>query len=125
LDELLASPANGSPWGKTISQQALVRSLFHFSEHRTKEGSAQKDAKIAKTRRRGAEAEAPARVRPAAAGWNKKLSEFILMYDAVRRSESPRDTLLEFLQSTYDAGARLAKWDPALEAPLTSQGGAR
>src|SRR5947207_2291669 len=47
-------------------------------------------------------------VRPAAASWNKKLGEFILMYDDVRQSESPRDTLLEFLQSTYDAGARLA-----------------
>ena len=55
-------------------------------------------------------------MRPAAASWNKKLGEFILMYDDVRQSESPRDTLLEFLQSTYDAGARLAKWDAALEA---------
>ena len=26
-------------------------------------------------------------------------------------SESPRDALLEFLQSTYEAGARLGKWD--------------
>ena len=25
MDELLASPANGSPWGKTISQQALAK----------------------------------------------------------------------------------------------------
>jgi hypothetical protein len=64
-------------------------------------------------------------VRPAEAGWNKKLGEFILMYDDVRKSESPRDTLLEFLQSTYDAGARLAKWDSAaLEAPGVAQGGA-
>ncbi len=64
-------------------------------------------------------------VRPAAASWNKKLGEFILMYDDVRQSESPRDTLLEFLQSTYDAGARLARWDAALEAPPASQGEAR
>ena len=64
-------------------------------------------------------------VRPQAAGWNKKLGEFILMYDDVRQAESPRDTLLEFLQSTYEAGARLAKWDSAaLEAQTVTHGGA-
>jgi hypothetical protein len=49
--------------------------------------------------------------RPAGAFWSKQLSEFILMYDEVRRAESPRDALLEFLESTYAAGARLANWD--------------
>jgi hypothetical protein len=52
-------------------------------------------------------------VRPTGAGWNAQLSEFILMYDDVRRAESPEGTLYEFLESTYDAGARLAKWDRA------------
>jgi hypothetical protein len=52
-------------------------------------------------------------VRPAGAGWNAQLSEFILMYDDVRRADSPDQTLYEFLESTYDAGARLAKWDRA------------
>src|ERR1035441_2886383 len=52
-------------------------------------------------------------VRPAGAGWNAQLSEFILMYDDVRRAESPEETLYEFLESTYEAGARLAKWDRA------------
>jgi hypothetical protein len=33
------------------------------------------------------------------------------MYDDVRRALSPRETLLAFLQSTYDAGADLAKWN--------------
>jgi hypothetical protein len=37
--------------------------------------------------------------------------EFLLMYDTVRLSASPRGTLLEFLQSTYDAGADLGKWN--------------
>lgn len=50
-------------------------------------------------------------VRPAAAFWSKQLSEFILMYDDVRRAESPRGALLEFLESTYAAGAKLANWD--------------
>jgi len=52
-------------------------------------------------------------VRPAAAGWNPQLGEFILMYDDVRSAASPRDALLDFLQSTYEAGARLAGWDRA------------
>jgi len=52
-------------------------------------------------------------IRPAAAGWHKDLSEFILMYDDLRRAESPRAALLEFLESTYAAGAKLAKWDRA------------
>jgi hypothetical protein len=56
------------------------------------------------------------RIRPAAAAWNPQLSEFILMYDTVRNAESPEQALYEFLESTYDAGARLANWDrPALE----------
>jgi len=52
-------------------------------------------------------------VRPEQAMWNPQLSEFILMYDDVRQADSPEGALLEFLQSTYDAGARLAKWDRA------------
>jgi hypothetical protein len=51
--------------------------------------------------------------RPAAAFWSKELSEYLLKYDDVRRSPSPRDTLLDFLESTYAAGAKLAKWDRA------------
>lgn len=57
------------------------------------------------------------RIRPAAASWNAQLSEFILKYDDVRRAESPEQALYDFLESTYDAAARLAKWDRAtLEA---------
>ena len=52
-------------------------------------------------------------IRPAAARWNTQLSEFILMYDDVRTAASPEDALYEFLESTYDAAARLAKWDRA------------
>ena len=53
-------------------------------------------------------------IRPAEARWNPQLSEFILMYDNVRRAESPEQSLYEFLESTYDAGAGLAKWDRSL-----------
>ena len=54
-----------------------------------------------------------AQIRPGAARWNPELSEFILMYDEVRRSESPEEYLYEFLESTYEAGANLGKWDRA------------
>ena len=54
-----------------------------------------------------------ARVAPAAAYYSQDLREFILPYDAVREAASPDETLLEFLQSTYEAAADLAKWDRA------------
>jgi hypothetical protein len=50
-------------------------------------------------------------VRPPAAFYNQQLGEFLLMYDDVRTSESPRNALLDFCQSTYEAGADLGKWD--------------
>ena len=52
-----------------------------------------------------------ASVKPDAASYNTDFGEFILPYDAVRQSESPDSTLLEFLQSTYEAAADLAHWD--------------
>jgi hypothetical protein len=59
---------------------------------------------------------ASAPLRPTGAFYSQDLREFILPYDVVRQSASPDDTLLEFLQSTYEAAAVLAKWDrPALE----------
>jgi hypothetical protein len=59
---------------------------------------------------------AQSRILPASAFYDAEMHEVFLMYDDVRRAPSPRATLLEFLQSTYDAAADLAKWDrPALE----------
>jgi hypothetical protein len=52
-------------------------------------------------------------VRPAKAFYNKQMSEFFLMYDDVRTAGSPGESLLEFCQSTYEAGADLGKWDRA------------
>jgi hypothetical protein len=58
-------------------------------------------------------------VRPAAAYYDRNLKEFILKYDDVRNSATPEKDLMEFLESTYDAGARLAHWDrESLERPL-------
>ena len=56
---------------------------------------------------------ANAAVKPAAARYDTTLGEFVLMYEDVRRSEDPHATLMDFLQSTYDAAASLAGWDRA------------
>jgi Family of unknown function (DUF5996) len=58
------------------------------------------------------------KVQPQAAFYHPQLGEFLLMYDDVRRAESPSQTLLDFCQSTYDAAANLGKWDrEQLERP--------
>jgi hypothetical protein len=65
-----------------------------------------------------------AAVFPKPASYNPKLGEFLLMYDDIRQAPSPESHLLEFLQSTYEAGANLAKWDrPALERSTRNAAG--
>jgi hypothetical protein len=54
-----------------------------------------------------------AAIEPAAAYYNTDLSEFILPYEAVRRAADPEADLRAFLRTTYDAAARLARWDRA------------
>ena len=57
-------------------------------------------------------------VRPADAFFSEALGEFLLPYEAVRTAADPEATLLDFLQSTYEAAARSAGWDrAALECP--------
>lgn len=50
-------------------------------------------------------------VNPAASFYNTEMSQYFLMYDDVRKEKSPEAALMEFLQSTYEAGANLAGWD--------------
>lgn len=50
-------------------------------------------------------------VLPGAAYWDQQLGEFILKYDDVRAAASPAPAILDFCQSTYEAGAKLAGWD--------------
>jgi hypothetical protein len=52
-------------------------------------------------------------VRPDAASFSATVKEFLLPYEEVRRSQDPAASILEFAQSTYDAGATLAGWDRA------------
>jgi hypothetical protein len=54
-----------------------------------------------------------ARVGPDAAYYDKSLSEFLLKYEDVRKLASPTTSLLEFCQTTYEAGASLGQWDRA------------
>lgn len=57
-------------------------------------------------------------VKPAAARFDQAFGEFILPYRVVRASTDPDRTLLDFLQTTYEAAAVLAGWDrPLLERP--------
>jgi hypothetical protein len=60
---------------------------------------------------------AAAPVRPAAAFYDSKLREFVVMYDEIRHAQQPKAALLEFCQSTYEAGANLAGWDRAALEP--------
>src|SRR3954467_6494257 len=61
--------------------------------------------------------EAP--IQPEGAYYHSELREFILPYETVRLAPNPEKTLLQFFQTTYDAGATLGQWDrPALERPL-------
>jgi hypothetical protein len=53
---------------------------------------------------------ADAKIRPEKAFYSKDMGEFLLLYDEVRNAENPDATLMEFLQSSYEAGADLAKW---------------
>jgi hypothetical protein len=50
-------------------------------------------------------------VRPDAASFSADLGEFTLPYTTVRQAADPDAVLLEFLQSTYEAAADLARWD--------------
>jgi hypothetical protein len=52
-----------------------------------------------------------AKVRPAATIYPAELGEWILPYEAVRRSADPEGDLLAFLEDTYAAAADLGKWD--------------
>jgi hypothetical protein len=59
-------------------------------------------------------------LRPESAIWvdNNGSSMALLMYDDLRRQDNPRQALLDFLESAYQAGAKRANWDvEALTVP--------
>ncbi len=62
-----------------------------------------------------------AHVQPDGAFYSTEMHEFLLPYERVRESTNPDQTLLKFLQSTYDAAANLGRWDrTALERRPTA-----
>ena len=52
-----------------------------------------------------------AKIKPTAGFYDSSLGEFLLHYEDVRTAADPAQTLMDFCQSTYDAGADLAHWD--------------
>ena len=53
-------------------------------------------------------------IAPVSAGYDLRMREWILPYEAVRRAPDPDVALLEFAQSTYQAAADLGRWERAL-----------
>jgi hypothetical protein len=52
-----------------------------------------------------------ASVQPGAARYDTTFNEFLLPYEAVRTAANPEQALMQFLESTYAAGAELAGWN--------------
>ena len=58
---------------------------------------------------------ATARVGPEGARWDTAMGEHLLDWDVVRASPDPAEAVLEFAQTTYEAGARAAGWASDLD----------
>ncbi|MGB3464220.1 MAG: DUF5996 family protein [Cyclobacteriaceae bacterium] len=58
-------------------------------------------------------------LKPASAKWidSNGSPMAMLMYDDLLKEDNPEQALLDFLQSSYDAGAKLANWDNELLLP--------
>jgi hypothetical protein len=52
-------------------------------------------------------------VSPKSAFYHPELKEFLLLYDDLRRAQNPEQELMQFLETTYEAGATLAHWNRA------------
>ena len=62
-------------------------------------------------------------IQPAAGYYHSGIGEFVLPYEAINKTASPSAGLLDFLQTTYEAGAITGNWDrEALEELTTSAG---
>jgi len=53
------------------------------------------------------------KILPAQTFYSTDMKEFFLPYDLVCNSDSPEKALMDFCQTTYEAGADLAHWDRA------------
>lgn len=50
-------------------------------------------------------------VKPNEAFYSQEMGEFMLLYEVVQRSDNPEETLMQFLQTTYEAAANTGNWD--------------
>jgi hypothetical protein len=57
-------------------------------------------------------------VSPPEAFYSNEMGEYFLMYEVVQQSARPEETLLKFLQSTYNAAANTGSWDRSLQCDL-------
>ena len=53
------------------------------------------------------------KIKPEKTFYSTDMKEFFLLYDDVRSADSPEQALMDFCQTTYEAGADLAGWDRA------------
>jgi hypothetical protein len=53
------------------------------------------------------------KIKPPQTFYSTDMKEFFLLYDDVRTANSPEQSLMDFCQTTYEAGANLAGWDRA------------
>ncbi len=62
-------------------------------------------------------------IQPESAFYSPELQEFVLPYEAVRQADDPDTAVLQFLQSTYEAGANLGDWERAAleDIPVASE----
>ena len=51
------------------------------------------------------------KILPSQTFYSSEMKEFFLSYDDVRTSAAPEKALMDFCQTTYEAGANLAGWD--------------
>ncbi|MGI8883683.1 MAG: DUF5996 family protein [Pyrinomonadaceae bacterium] len=51
-----------------------------------------------------------ASIKPEKAFYSQEMNEYFLMYEDVRSDDNPKQTLTDFINSTYEAGANLADW---------------
>ena len=54
---------------------------------------------------------AQGKILPTQTFYSPEMKEFFLLYDDVRKAASPENVLMDFCQTTYEAGASLAGWD--------------
>ena len=63
---------------------------------------------------------AGSKVQPDAAFYSEEMGEYFLKYQDVKNSNNPNKTLLEFIQSTYEAAANTGDWNRSeLETDLS------